>query len=30
MNMMMFATGNIYRRTGTSSAEIKDEIFSNA
>tara|TARA_A100001015_G_scaffold205642_2_gene229914 strand:- start:88 stop:1617 length:1530 start_codon:yes stop_codon:yes gene_type:complete len=30
MNMMMFATGNIYRRTGTSSAEMKDEIFSNA
>ena len=27
MEMLLFATGNIYRETGTASATIKDEEF---
>ena len=27
MDMMMFATGNIYRETGTSSSKLKDKGF---
>ena len=28
MELMMFATGNIYRETGTASKHVEDKIFS--